>query len=46
MDLLNLFRHRRETPPVSLRDIRDSFNAAASDEDHFPSTIDPRIFHV
>ncbi|MBC7928456.1 MAG: methyltransferase domain-containing protein [Bryobacteraceae bacterium] len=46
MDLRNLFRQRREIPHVSLQEIRDSFNAAASDEDHFPSTIDPRIFHV
>ena len=27
-------------------EIRRSFNEAASDEEHFPSTIDPRIFHV
>ncbi len=26
--------------------IRDSFNQAAGDEEHFPSTIDPRIYHV
>jgi ubiquinone/menaquinone biosynthesis C-methylase UbiE len=30
-----------------LRDrIRASFDEAAADEEHFPSTIDPRIFHV
>jgi malonyl-CoA O-methyltransferase len=29
-----------------LRRIRISFEEAASDEEHFPSTIDPRIFHV
>lgn len=30
-----------------LRDrIRSSFDEAAGDEDHFPSTIDPRIYHV
>lgn len=29
-----------------LRQIRDSFEKAAQDETHFPSTIDPRIFHV
>jgi malonyl-CoA O-methyltransferase len=26
--------------------IRRSFEEAAADEEHFPSTIDPRIFHV
>lgn len=29
-----------------LRRIRASFEQAASDEEHFPSTIDPRIYHV
>ena len=28
------------------RDIIQHFNQAASDEEHFPSTIDPRIYHV
>lgn len=28
------------------RKIRLSFDEAAKDEEHFPSTIDPRIFHV
>jgi malonyl-CoA O-methyltransferase len=28
------------------RKIRESFNQAAADEEHFPSTIDPRIYHV
>lgn len=27
-------------------EIRDYFNRAAADEEHYPSTIDPRIFHV
>jgi ubiquinone/menaquinone biosynthesis C-methylase UbiE len=31
---------------VSLEEIRRSFNEAAADEEHFPSSIDPRIFHV
>jgi len=31
---------------VELAEIRRSFNDAASDEEHFPSTIDPRIYHV
>lgn len=26
--------------------IREYFNRAAADEEHYPSTIDPRIFHV
>jgi malonyl-CoA O-methyltransferase len=33
-------------PSASLEEIRRSFNEAAADEEHFPSTIDPRIFHV
>ena len=37
---------RRKAPTVSLEEIRRSFNAAAGDEEHFPSQIDPRIFHV
>lgn len=38
-----------ETPDLSeqlLREIRLSFESAAADEEHFPSTIDPRIYHV
>jgi ubiquinone/menaquinone biosynthesis C-methylase UbiE len=31
---------------ASLETIRQSFNEAARDEEHFPSTIDPRIYHV
>jgi ubiquinone/menaquinone biosynthesis C-methylase UbiE len=38
---------RRDRPPaVSLAEIKASFEAAAADEEHFPSSIDPRIFHV
>lgn len=39
---------RRESNPaaVSLAVIRESFEASAADEEHFPSTIDPRIYHV
>lgn len=33
------------TPELESR-IRESFNEAAGDEEHFPATIDPRIFHV
>jgi malonyl-CoA O-methyltransferase len=44
--------HRLFRPaPASLtpelrREIRESFNEASRDEEHFPSTIDPRIQHV
>lgn len=31
---------------MPLTEIRESFEAAAADEEHFPSTIDPRIYHV
>lgn len=33
-------------PQVALRQIIDHFNEAAADEENFPSTIDPRIYHV
>jgi malonyl-CoA O-methyltransferase len=33
-------------PRIGIEEIRRSFNEAASDEEHFPSTIDPRIYHV
>jgi ubiquinone/menaquinone biosynthesis C-methylase UbiE len=36
----------RRAPQPQLSEIRESFNAAAADEEHFPSTIDPRILHV
>src|SRR5438477_13157474 len=29
-----------------MRKIVEYFNQAAADEEHFPSTIDPRIYHV
>jgi len=40
-----------KTVPVHLtpelrRRIRESFDQAAGDEEHFPSSIDPRIYHV
>jgi ubiquinone/menaquinone biosynthesis C-methylase UbiE len=38
---------RTETLTPELRErIRASFDEAAADEEHFPSTIDPRIYHV
>lgn len=52
MKFLDLFRRPAPPPAISRlsddlrREIRLSFDEAASDEDHFPSTIDPRIQHV
>jgi ubiquinone/menaquinone biosynthesis C-methylase UbiE len=40
---LDRFR-RRPTPALS--EIRSYFNQAAGDEEHYPTTIDPRILHV
>ncbi len=40
---------KKPKPPASavpLREIVRHFNEAAADEDNFPSTIDPRIYHV
>src|ERR1700722_10345007 len=42
MNLRELFKKRYVTPG----EIREHFNRAAADEEHYPSTIDPRIFHV
>lgn len=42
--LLRRLLSRPEEP--RLREIVDHFNAAAADEEHFPSSIDPRIYHV
>ena len=40
-------RFRRKTAaPADLREIIEHFNEAAADEENFPSTIDPRIYHV
>lgn len=36
-------RREARTPPA---EIREFFNRAASDGEHFPETIDPRIYHV
>ena len=36
----------RPRPAVDPAEIRTYFNHAAQDEEHYPSTIDPRIFHV
>jgi ubiquinone/menaquinone biosynthesis C-methylase UbiE len=40
---------RRSAPAVTPeleRRIRQSFDESSADEEHFPSTIDPRIYHV
>ncbi|HEY7387519.1 MAG TPA: class I SAM-dependent methyltransferase [Bryobacteraceae bacterium] len=34
------------TTPGGASEIRAFFNQAAADEEHYPSTIDPRIYHV
>jgi ubiquinone/menaquinone biosynthesis C-methylase UbiE len=41
-----LFRKQAELTPDLASEIRRSFEDAAADEEHFPSTIDPRIYHV
>jgi ubiquinone/menaquinone biosynthesis C-methylase UbiE len=48
MDWKRLFSKpaaRQLTPELRAR-IQASFDRAAADEEHFPSTIDPRIYHV
>ena len=44
----NFFRRRTapQAGPPDMAEIRQSFETGAQDEDHFPSTIDPRIYHV
>lgn len=47
--ILRRWRERRRPRRLSgelRRRIRQAFDQAASDEEHFPSTIDPRIYHV
>jgi ubiquinone/menaquinone biosynthesis C-methylase UbiE len=41
-----MFWKKAKPCAVPLREIVDHFNEAAADEEHFPSTIDPRIYHV
>jgi ubiquinone/menaquinone biosynthesis C-methylase UbiE len=41
-----LDRFRRKPREASTAELRAFFNQAASSEEHYPSTIDPRIFHV
>lgn len=35
-----------QQPQPTAEEIRAYFNRSAADEEHYPSTIDPRIFHV
>lgn len=44
--LRKLFRQPGGGAPTPLAEIRRSFDQSAADEEHFPSTIDPRIYHV
>jgi malonyl-CoA O-methyltransferase len=44
VSLFNRFRHQPRA--ASTAELRAFFNQAASSEEHYPSTIDPRIFHV
>ena len=50
MSWLDHFRRKKPTTPELTPDLRDqirrTFNESAGDEEHFPSTIDPRIYHV
>ncbi|MBI5083026.1 MAG: class I SAM-dependent methyltransferase [Acidobacteria bacterium] len=39
-------KKRAELTPDLVSEIRRSFEESAADEEHFPSTIDPRIYHV
>jgi malonyl-CoA O-methyltransferase len=41
-----MFWNKRKPPAVPLQQIIRHFNQAAADEENFPSTIDPRIYHV
>ena len=43
--MMSWFRRNRRSGADAAA-IREFFNRAAGDEEHYPSTIDPRIFHV
>jgi ubiquinone/menaquinone biosynthesis C-methylase UbiE len=43
---MSWFSFLRRDNKAPLEEIRRSFEEAAADEEHFPSTIDPRIYHV
>lgn len=40
------WKRRASKATTPLREIIDHFNEAAADEENFPATIDPRIYHV
>jgi ubiquinone/menaquinone biosynthesis C-methylase UbiE len=44
--LIRVHRPAETLTPALRRQIRQSFDESAGDEEHFPSTIDPRIYHV
>jgi len=46
MDWKNILRRRPRLTTELEDQIRRSFDEASRDEEHFPSTIDPRIYHV
>jgi len=46
MDWKNILRRRPRLTTALEDQIRRSFDEASGDEEHFPSTIDPRIYHV
>src|SRR5258708_26400106 len=46
MDWKNILRRRPRLTIELEEQIRRSFDEASGDEEHFPSTIDPRIYHV
>ncbi|MFN0169932.1 MAG: class I SAM-dependent methyltransferase [Bryobacteraceae bacterium] len=46
MNWQRLFRKSTRLTPELQAEIRRSFDDASHDEEHFPSTIDPRIWHV
>ena len=43
---MSFFDRFRKPRAASVAELRAFFNDAASSEEHYPSTIDPRIFHV
>ena len=46
MGFLKRVRPKTRLTPELERRIREEFDRSSRDEEHFPSTIDPRIFHV
>src|SRR5216684_1496424 len=44
--LMEFLKKLLRPPAASPRDVIQFFNQAAADEEHYPSTIDPRIYHV